>query len=116
MRFGTQIDRKTLRGVLGNSERLPGTKRPCPVAAAAKSTGETCWDCPVSDSRQWSGKTLPDDKAERAEFVRQLRWRTANPPCGPAFVRVSPRVVKDAADDVEVWLQRRRTDPSEAAA
>ncbi|MFE7746693.1 helix-turn-helix transcriptional regulator [Nocardia sp. NPDC057455] len=44
------------------------------------------------------------------------RWRTANPPCGPAFVRVSPRVVKYAAGDIEVWLQRRRTDPSEAAA
>ncbi|MFB7873720.1 helix-turn-helix transcriptional regulator [Nocardia sp. NPDC056064] len=43
------------------------------------------------------------------------RWRTANPPCGPAYVRVSPRVVKYSAADVETWLQGLRTDPAEAA-
>ncbi|WP_324191346.1 helix-turn-helix transcriptional regulator [Nocardia cyriacigeorgica] len=44
------------------------------------------------------------------------RWRTANPPYGPAFVRVSARVVKYAAADIEAWLQSRRTDPTEVAA
>ncbi|MBF6215185.1 helix-turn-helix domain-containing protein [Nocardia puris] len=39
------------------------------------------------------------------------RWRTASPPCGPAFVRVSPRVVKYSAEDVETWLRDSRTDP-----
>ncbi|MGW5318943.1 helix-turn-helix transcriptional regulator [Nocardia thailandica] len=43
------------------------------------------------------------------------RWRTANPPCGPAYVRVSPRVVKYSAEDVEAWLLSLRTDPAEAA-
>lgn len=43
------------------------------------------------------------------------RWRTSNPPCGPAYVRVSPRVVKYSATDVEAWLQGLRTDPAEAA-
>lgn len=44
------------------------------------------------------------------------RWRTANPPCGPAYVKVSPRVVKYSATDVETWLQGLRTDPAQAAA
>ncbi|MEU1954047.1 helix-turn-helix domain-containing protein [Nocardia rhamnosiphila] len=44
------------------------------------------------------------------------RWRTANPPYGPAFVRVSARVVKYAAEDIEVWLRAKRTDPAELAA
>ncbi|MFD4441646.1 helix-turn-helix transcriptional regulator [Nocardia sp. NPDC058519] len=44
------------------------------------------------------------------------RWRTAHPPCGPAYVRVSPRVVKYSAADVETWLQELRTDPRQAAA
>ncbi|MFQ6398953.1 helix-turn-helix transcriptional regulator [Nocardia sp. KC 131] len=44
------------------------------------------------------------------------RWRTSNPPCGPAYVRVSPRVVKYSSEDIEKWLRDRRTDPSSAAA
>lgn len=44
------------------------------------------------------------------------RWRTANPPCGPAYIRVSPRVVKYSAADVETWLLSLRTDPTQAAA
>ncbi len=44
------------------------------------------------------------------------RWRTANPPTGPAFVRVSPRVVKYAAEDIEAWLRDSRTDPRHLAA
>ncbi|MEV6340572.1 helix-turn-helix domain-containing protein [Nocardia vinacea] len=44
------------------------------------------------------------------------RWRTANPPCGPAFVRISPRVVKYAAEDIEAWLRGVRTDPLAAVA
>jgi hypothetical protein len=44
------------------------------------------------------------------------RWRTANPPCGPAYIRVSPRVVKYSAADVETWLLSLRTDPNQAAA
>ncbi|WP_067658159.1 helix-turn-helix transcriptional regulator [Nocardia harenae] len=44
------------------------------------------------------------------------RWRTANPPYGPAYVRVSARVVKYSAEDIEVWLQGKRFDPSSAEA
>lgn len=44
------------------------------------------------------------------------RWRTSNPPYGPAFVRVSARVVKYAAEDIEVWLRAQRTDPATLAA
>ncbi|WP_328411930.1 helix-turn-helix transcriptional regulator [Nocardia sp. NBC_00403] len=44
------------------------------------------------------------------------RWRTSNPPYGPAYVRVSTRVVKYSAEDIEAWLHRRRTDPSTLAA
>ncbi|WP_235926569.1 helix-turn-helix transcriptional regulator [Actinokineospora pegani] len=44
------------------------------------------------------------------------RWRTLEPFYGPAFVRVSDRVVVYAAADVEAWLWSRRTDPGEMAA
>ncbi|MGV9635945.1 helix-turn-helix transcriptional regulator [Nocardia rhamnosiphila] len=44
------------------------------------------------------------------------RWRTASPPYGPAFVRVSARVVKYAAEDIEMWLRAKRTDPAKLAA
>jgi hypothetical protein len=44
------------------------------------------------------------------------RWRTADPPYGPAYVRVSARKVNYSAEDIEAWLVRRRTDPSKAAA
>jgi hypothetical protein len=43
------------------------------------------------------------------------RWRTAQPPHGPAFVQVSDRVYMYNSDDVEAWLARRRVDPSEVA-
>ena len=43
------------------------------------------------------------------------RWRTANPPQGPLFVRLSERVVIYSACDVESWLRKRRTDPGSAA-
>ena len=43
------------------------------------------------------------------------RWRTANPPQGPPFVRLSERVVIYSARDVEAWLRKRRTDPESAA-
>ncbi len=43
------------------------------------------------------------------------RWRTANPPQGPPFIRLSERVVIYSARDVEAWLRKRRTDPESAA-
>lgn len=43
------------------------------------------------------------------------RWRTANPPQGPPFVRLSARVTIYGARDVETWLRKRRTDPESAA-
>jgi predicted DNA-binding transcriptional regulator AlpA len=44
------------------------------------------------------------------------RWRTSNPPQGPAFVRLSARVTIYSAADVESWLRSRRTDPRTDAA
>ncbi|MBN9734210.1 MULTISPECIES: helix-turn-helix domain-containing protein [unclassified Pseudonocardia] len=43
------------------------------------------------------------------------RWRTARPPQGPPFVRVSSRVTMYSAADVETWLRSRRIDPGRAA-
>ena len=43
------------------------------------------------------------------------RWRTAKPAQGPPFVRLSSRLTLYSARDVELWLERRRTDPEEAA-
>jgi predicted DNA-binding transcriptional regulator AlpA len=43
------------------------------------------------------------------------RWRTADPPQGPPFVRLSARLTVYSATDVEEWLRRRRTDPEQAA-
>jgi predicted DNA-binding transcriptional regulator AlpA len=43
------------------------------------------------------------------------RWRTAKPPQGPPFVRLSSRVTLYSAQDVQQWLEHRRTDPEEAA-
>ncbi|KAA1024769.1 helix-turn-helix domain-containing protein [Pseudonocardia sp. EV170527-09] len=43
------------------------------------------------------------------------RWRTARPPQGPPFVRVSSRVTMYSAADVETWLRSRRVDPGRAA-
>jgi hypothetical protein len=43
------------------------------------------------------------------------RWRTADPPQGPPFVRISARVTVYSASDVETWLRARRVDPERAA-
>lgn len=43
------------------------------------------------------------------------RWRTARPPQGPPFVRVSARHTIYAASDVETWLRTQRVDPGAAA-
>jgi predicted DNA-binding transcriptional regulator AlpA len=43
------------------------------------------------------------------------RWRTSDPPQGPAFVRVSARVTIYSAADVESWLRSRRVEPGRAA-
>ncbi|WP_320783571.1 helix-turn-helix domain-containing protein [Streptomyces sp. CRN 30] len=42
------------------------------------------------------------------------RWRTARPPLGPPFVRLSARVVLYSDSDVEQWLRRHRTAPRDA--
>ena len=44
------------------------------------------------------------------------RWRTMNPPQGPAFVQVSDRVIMYSTHDVEAWLRSRRVDPGGAVA
>ncbi|WP_280377283.1 helix-turn-helix transcriptional regulator [Nocardia wallacei] len=44
------------------------------------------------------------------------RWRTAEPPYGPAYVRVSARVVMYSSEDIEAWLRAKRIDPTQAAA
>ena len=43
------------------------------------------------------------------------RWRTARPPQGPPFVKVSSRVTMYSAADIEAWLRSRRVDPAVAA-
>ena len=43
------------------------------------------------------------------------RWRTATPPQGPPFVRLSARRTIYNAQDVENWLRSQRTDPRQAA-
>jgi hypothetical protein len=42
------------------------------------------------------------------------RWRTSNPPTGPAWVKVSDRVTVYRRTDVDVWLSGQRTDPQAA--
>jgi predicted DNA-binding transcriptional regulator AlpA len=42
------------------------------------------------------------------------RWRTATPRHGPAFIRLSERIVKYRREDVERWLASRRVDPEAA--
>ena len=39
------------------------------------------------------------------------RWRTAQPPQGPPFVRISPRRILYSSQDIANWLQTRRTTP-----
>ncbi|MER6097492.1 helix-turn-helix domain-containing protein [Streptomyces sp. NPDC001728] len=43
------------------------------------------------------------------------RWRTARPPQGPPFVRMSDRITLYSATDVELWLRSRRVEPEQAA-
>lgn len=43
------------------------------------------------------------------------RWRTAKPPQGPPFTRLSSRVTMYSAHDVEAWLAARRIDPAQDA-
>ena len=43
------------------------------------------------------------------------RWRTASPPQGPAFVRVSVRHVIYSGADVQAWLEAKRVEPGSAA-
>jgi hypothetical protein len=43
------------------------------------------------------------------------RWRTACPPQGPAFVRISARHVIYSAADVQAWLEAKRVVPGPAA-
>ncbi len=71
-----------------------------------------------------SGSNLLDcDWLSTEELARMLgvdpstirRWRTARPPRGPPFVRLSSRVTVYSSSDVRGWLERRRTDPERAA-
>lgn len=39
------------------------------------------------------------------------RWRAEQPPLGPPFIRLSERVVLYDADDVQDWLDERRSVP-----
>ncbi|MBV9023112.1 MAG: helix-turn-helix domain-containing protein [Streptomycetaceae bacterium] len=43
------------------------------------------------------------------------RWRTARPPQGPPFIRLSPRRIVYRACDVQQWLANHRIDPALAA-
>jgi hypothetical protein len=43
------------------------------------------------------------------------RWRNAQPPQGPAFVRISARHVIYNAADVQDWLASNRTEPGARA-
>jgi predicted DNA-binding transcriptional regulator AlpA len=43
------------------------------------------------------------------------RWRTASPPEGPAFVRLSARNVIYSRADVQSWLEARRVEAGPAA-
>ncbi|MBB1245493.1 helix-turn-helix domain-containing protein [Streptomyces durbertensis] len=44
------------------------------------------------------------------------RWRTARPPVGPPFVKMSERVFLYSETDVQRWLGSRRTVPGQGAA
>jgi predicted DNA-binding transcriptional regulator AlpA len=43
------------------------------------------------------------------------RWRTATPPQGPPFVRLTSRVTMYSVPDVQAWLASRRIEPGKAA-
>jgi hypothetical protein len=65
------------------------------------------------DGRWYASNELAELLHVDASTIR--RWRTAQPPQGPAFVRVSDRVFMYNSDVVETWLARRRIDPGEVA-
>jgi hypothetical protein len=44
------------------------------------------------------------------------RWRTAQPPQGPPFVRLTARLTLNNVHDVQRWLAEHRIDPAEVAA
>ncbi|MEU7633419.1 replication initiator [Nocardia sp. NPDC049220] len=150
VKFGTQIDPKDIRGVLGNTEEAartvgyvtkyltksiaevlePQTARaavhydrlhtelqhtPCsetcavwlrygisPKGASEKTIAGRCrgkahrrdtLGLPgrrVLPSEQWSGKTLPDYRAERAEFVRQLLARVGMVKADTSHLKITP--------------------------
>jgi predicted DNA-binding transcriptional regulator AlpA len=55
--------------------------------------------------------------SELAEFLgidasSLRRWRTARPPQGPPFVRISARRTLYNSQDVANWLQSRRIAPA----
>ncbi|PPK61874.1 helix-turn-helix domain-containing protein [Actinokineospora auranticolor] len=66
------------------------------------------------DGRWYTTEQLAELLHVDASTVR--RWRTLRPFQGPAFVRVSDRVVMYSVHDVEAWLRTRRVDPGEVAA
>lgn len=43
------------------------------------------------------------------------RWRTARPPQGPPFVRVSARRTIYSVADIQAWLRNHRIDPGSLA-
>lgn len=63
--------------------------------------------------RWYSTDELAELLGVDASSVR--RWRTARPPQGPPFVKVSARVTMYSAADIETWLRSRRVDPGAAA-
>ncbi|MEV1010637.1 helix-turn-helix domain-containing protein [Streptomyces sp. NPDC049881] len=58
-----------------------------------------------------------DDVARllRVDVSTVRRWRTASPPLGPPFVRLSDRVVLYSGSDVVQWLAEHRVDPGQSA-
>ncbi|MEU6172403.1 helix-turn-helix domain-containing protein [Streptantibioticus parmotrematis] len=65
----------------------------------------------------------PDNWYTTVEIARVLRvnpasirrWRTARPPQGPPFVRLSGRSVLYRGGDVQQWLDARRVAPGQGA-
>lgn len=65
------------------------------------------------DHQEWfSTNELADFLGVDPSSLR--RWRTARPPQGPPWVKVSDRVTVYRRADVDAWLRSRRTDPEAA--
>jgi len=77
---------------------------------------------------RWRSRSMSTDVLEQRWYTTEQlatllgvdpsslrRWRTASPPAGPAFVRVSARHVIYSAADVQAWLATKRVDPGPAA-